>query len=78
MDTQLKLHPDHLSMFVEPEFKRQTLGYYSVGASKGFQINDSEKASLVALKEAEKTTQGVVEYQVPSYIEELDLNEGTV
>lgn len=76
MDSQLRLHPDNMAMFVEPKFERQTVGYYSVNGTSGYQSNDSEKASLVALKETEKLAEGVAEFQVPSYIEELDLTQG--
>ena len=76
MDTHLRLHPENLSLFVEPLFKREAVGYYSVSSQRRYQADYSEKASLVALKEADKTSQGIVEYEVPTHIEQLNLTEG--
>ena len=76
MDTHLRLHPENLSLFVEPLFKREAVGYYSVSSQRRYQADYSEKASLVALKESDKTSQGIVEYEVPTHIEQLNLTEG--
>lgn len=76
MDNQLTLHPENLAMFLEPTFKRQTIGHYSITEDKKYAADDSEKASLVALKEVERTSLGEVEYEVPSFVEQLNLSRG--
>jgi len=76
MDSQLRLHVDNLAMFLEPSFTRHTVGYYSITSDCEFKGDDSEKASLVALKEEKKPTDGVSQYEVPGYIEQLNLDDG--
>lgn len=76
MDEQLRLHPENLALFLEPTFKRQTIGFYSVDKNQQYHNNDSEKAGLVALKEKERIGDGVTEYEVPQHLDDRDLSKG--
>jgi len=76
MDNQLKLRREHLSCLIEPTFNRTTVGYFSVTDALKVKLDETEKCSLVALKEVNKSQQGVIEYEVPNHIEEKDLTKG--
>lgn len=76
LDNQLRLHPDNLSLLLDPTFKRKSIGFYSVNEQQKYVENDSEKLSLIALKEMDRAVEGVIEYEVPEYISDLDLQQG--